>query len=428
MLNSTITAQTTAGDLRPMLRRLFGFSSFRAYQEDIITAILDGRDAFVVMPTGGGKSLCYQLPAHLMNGTCLVISPLISLMKDQVDAAKATGLKADFLNCTASARERAAVLKRLKAGALRLLYVSPERFAMPDFLSVLETVPLSFIAIDEAHCISEWGHDFRPDYLNLCAIVKRFPRAPLAAFTATATLKVQTDIIQKLGLRRPHTVRASFNRSNLYYQVLNKSDVDGQILRYIRAHPGQQGIVYRTRRLDVEETAAILKHHGIRALPYHAGMEDGIRTRHQELFDRGAMDVIVATIAFGMGIDKPNIRYVLHGDLPKNIEGYYQETGRAGRDGDPAHCLLFFGYSDQSKIRYFIARMTDPRARDHALQCLQAMVRYGSSLRCRRRQLLAYFGETYPAQTCGMCDVCRSRQRPSTQRTSQRRSLQPAGW
>ena len=324
MLETMTMARPASGDLRRILHRVFGFSAFRAYQEEIVGAILDGRDAFVVMPTGGGKSLCYQLPAQLMDGTCLVISPLISLMKDQVDAAKAIGLKADFLNCTLSAQERNGVMRRLKEGALRLLYVSPERFAMPDFLADLQTVPLSFIAIDEAHCISEWGHDFRPDYLNLCEVVKHFPNAPRAAFTATATLKVQADIIRKLALRNPHTVRASFNRPNLYYQVIEKTNVEHQILRFIRSRKRQQGIVYRTRRSDVAETANMLKQYAIRALPYHAGMEDERRTRHQEQFDRGEADIIVATIAFGMGIDKPNIRYVLHGDLPKNIEGYYQ--------------------------------------------------------------------------------------------------------
>ncbi len=408
-MQETMTmARPAAGDLRRTLHRVFGFSAFHSYQEQIIGAILERRDAFAVMPTGGGKSLCYQLPAQLMDGTCLVISPLISLMKDQVDAAKAIGLKADFLNCTLSARERNEVMRRLKEGALRLLYVSPERFAMPDFLADLQSGPLSFIAIDEAHCISEWGHDFRPDYLKLCNIVQRFPHTPRAAFTATATLKVQADIIRKLQLRDPHTVRASFNRPNLYYQVIKKTSVEHQILRFIRSRKRQQGIVYRTRRSDVEDTAATLKQYGVRALPYHAGMEDEMRTRHQELFDRGEADVVVATIAFGMGIDKPNIRYVLHGDLPKNIEGYYQETGRAGRDGEPAHCLLFFGHSDTSTIRYFIGRMTDPRVREHASQCLQAMVQYGSSQRCRRRQLLAYFGETYSERRCGMCDACRS--------------------
>ncbi len=398
-------------DVHGPLRALFGFSSFRPYQKDIIQALLEQRDAFVVMPTGGGKSLCYQLPAHLMNGTCLVISPLISLMKDQVDAAKANGLRADLLNSAQSARERDTVIERLMAGALGLLYVSPERFAMTDFIALLKTVSLSFIAIDEVHCISEWGHDFRPDYLNLCEIVKQFPNTPIAAFTATATMMVQQDIVRKLRLRRPHMVRASFNRPNLYYQVLPKTDAENQILRFVQARPGQRGIVYRTKRMDVEDTAEILKANGIRALPYHAGMEDEVRTAHQDAFDRDNVDVIVATIAFGMGIDKPNIRYVLHGDLPKNIEGYYQETGRAGRDGHPAHCLLLFGYGDVPTIRYFINKIDDGPARSHASQCLNDIIRYGASRACRRRQLLAYFGETFTERRCGMCDVCASGRR-----------------
>ena len=388
------------------LRELFGFSAFRPYQEEIIRAIMEQRDAFVVMPTGGGKSLCYQLPAHLMPGVCLVISPLISLMKDQVDAAKASGLRADFLNSSQTGKARAEVAARLAEGQLDLLYASPERFAMPDFKAALDAVPLSFVAIDEAHCISEWGHDFRPDYLNLAEIVERFPRTPIAAFTATATLKVQQDIINKLGLRRPFRVRASFNRPNLYYRVLHKTDAEGQILKFIRSHAGEQGIVYRTTRKDVESTASLLASHGIKALPYHAGMDDGARTLHQEAFNRDEVEVIVATIAFGMGIDKSNVRFVVHGDLPKNIEGYYQETGRAGRDGEPAQCLLLFGRGDIGRIRYFIDQVTDEEARSHALHCMNDMVRYGSTHGCRRRHLLAYFGETYGEPDCGMCDVC----------------------
>lgn len=392
--------------LHGSLQEVFGFSAFRPYQQDIVQAIMARRDAFVVMPTGGGKSLCYQLPAHLISGVCLVVSPLISLMKDQVDAAKRAGLRADYMNSSQTLEQRDLVLKRLNRGEVNLLYVSPERFAMPEFRAQLDPLNLSFVAIDEAHCISEWGHDFRPDYLHLADIVTRFPSVPIAAFTATATLKVQGDTMSKLGLRNPLQVRASFNRPNLYYRVMAKTDAEQQIAHFVRAHPGQRGIVYRTTRKDVEITAQLLAQQGIRALPYHAGMENPLRAKHQDAFLRDEVDVMVATIAFGMGIDKPNVRYVIHGDLPKNMEGYYQETGRAGRDGAPSICLLLFGYNDISRIRYFIDRIADQEARRHALSCMNEMVRYATTNLCRRKQLLAYFSEPYSARNCGMCDQC----------------------
>jgi len=358
------------------------------------------------MPTGAGKSLCYQLPAMLLPGVCLVISPLISLMKDQVDAARAIGLKAAFLNSSQGTTEQRAVVDALRGNKLDLLYVSPERFAMDSFTRMLQSVCLAFVAIDEAHCISEWGHDFRPDYLGLSQIVQLFPTCPIAAFTATATPRVEHDIISKLGLRSPYQLRASFNRPNLFYQVLPKTDPERQLLAFVKARPGQQGIIYRMTRKSVEQTAAVLCANGIRALPYHAGLEDAVRAAHQEAFNRDETDVVVATIAFGMGIDKSNVRYVVHGDLPKNIESYYQETGRAGRDGDPAHCLLLFGYADAPRIQYFIDQITDETARKHARSCLDDMVRFGSVHVCRRRQLLGYFNEKYPEANCGTCDVC----------------------
>ena len=396
-------------------QEVFGFHSFLPDQEEIIEAILARQDAFVVMPTGGGKSLCYQLPAHIMDGTCVVISPLISLMKDQVDAAVATGLRASFLNSSLSAPMKRQVEAELTAGELDLIYVSPERFAMPEFIAMLKRVKLSFVAIDEAHCISEWGHDFRPDYLNLSSIVQEFPDVAVAAFTATATHRVQEDIVSKLALRSPHIVRASFNRPNLFYKVIPKNKPGDQILRFVRSHAGEPGIVYRTTRKSVEQTAGILTRHGIKALPYHAGLDDATRVKNQDAFNRDEVDVIVATIAFGMGIDKSNVRYVLHGDLPKNIESYYQETGRSGRDGEPAHCLLLFGYGDIPKIRFFIdqpspdrpengrdyglARPTEEEAekqRKHAVKCLNDMVHYATVHACRRKQLLNYFGEAWP--------------------------------
>lgn len=392
--------------IKNALHDIFGFSEFRPNQKEIVTAILSGRDAFVVMPTGGGKSLCYQLPAHLMDGTCLVVSPLISLMKDQVDAAVENGLRAAFLNSSQDAGERRAVLNQLRRGALDLLYISPERFALEGFSDLLASCHISFVAIDEAHCISEWGHDFRPDYLALGSLTKTFPDTPITAFTATATMKVQEDIVQRLNLRTPLRVRASFNRPNLYYAVQQKNDANRQALRFITDHRNQAGIIYRTTRKSVEATAGFLIKNGIRALPYHAGLDDDVRAKNQEAFNRDEVAVVVATIAFGMGIDKSNVRFVIHADLPKNIEGYYQETGRSGRDGDPACCLLFFGYGDIPKIRHFINQIEDEPERRRAERSLQDVVNYASAHACRRRQLLGYFGEQFGHAPCGNCDVC----------------------
>jgi ATP-dependent DNA helicase RecQ len=389
-----------------VLKEVFGFDTFRPNQEEIVRAIMERRDAFVVMPTGGGKSLCYQLPAHVMPGTCMVISPLISLMKDQVDAAAATGLRAAYLNSALKAAERVAVQRRLMAGELDLIYVSPERFAMPEFVATLEQVELAFVAIDEAHCISEWGHDFRPDYLKLAMLTQQFSNIPVAAFTATATHRVQEDILARLGLRRPHVVRASFNRPNLFYKVVPKQKGLRQILRFVKDHDRESGIIYRTTRKSVEETAAMLVQSDVKALPYHAGLPPETRAANQDAFNRDEVDVVVATIAFGMGIDKSNVRYVLHGDLPKNIESYYQETGRSGRDGDPAHCMLLFGYADIPKIRFFVDQIPDADEKRHAINCLNDMIGYATVHACRRKALLGYFGEKYPESNCGGCDVC----------------------
>ncbi len=387
---------TATSDPFRILSEVFGFDRFRPNQEEIVQAILAGEDAFVVMPTGGGKSLCYQLPAHLVDGTCMVISPLISLMKDQVDAAVANGLKASLLNSSLTAAMKRAVEQQLLDGELDLIYVSPERFAMPAFMSALKRVNLSFVAIDEAHCVSEWGHDFRPDYLNLASLTREFPGVPVSAFTATATHRVQDDIVRKLGLRSPHVVRASFNRPNLFYKVVPKHNPSDQILRYVRSRRGDAGIIYRTTRKNVAQTADMLVRNDIKAVPYHAGLDDATRVRNQDAFNKDDVDVVVATIAFGMGIDKSNVRYVLHADLPKNIEGYYQETGRAGRDGEPAHCLLLFGYGDIPKIRFFTNQVEDETERAHQVKCLNDMVHYATVHACRRKQLLGYFGETWP--------------------------------
>ena len=388
------------------LNRVFGFQDFRPHQEDIVRAIQGGRDVFAVMPTGGGKSLCYQLPSRMLPGTTLVISPLIALMKDQVDAACKIGLRAAYLNSTQTEAERAGTIDRLQGGTLDLLYVAPERLAQESFLNRIRGVKFNLTAVDEAHCISEWGHDFRPDYLHLAKLIDWFPEAPITAFTATATLRVQTDIIERLRLRDPLRVRASFDRSNLYIEVRPKEDIERQILAFVQQYPREAGIVYRTTRESVERTAKHLVAQGLKALPYHAGLDDSLRKANQEAFNRDEVEVMVATIAFGMGIDKSNIRYIVHGDLPKNLESYYQEMGRAGRDGEPAHCVLFYRRGDLPKIQYFIDQLTDENEQRRQRQALARMTAYAQSPVCRRRQILGYFGEKYEPENCRTCDNC----------------------
>ncbi len=388
------------------LMDVFGFSSFRPHQEEIVNAIMARQDVFAVMPTGGGKSLCYQLPACLNDGVTIVVSPLISLMKDQVDAAVGNGIGAASLNSTLGEREKKDVYSGVRRGDIKLLYISPERFNSPGFLDYLKTLDIATFTVDEAHCISEWGHDFRPDYLSLAAMTKHFPGVPVAAFTATATPRVAEDILSRLGLRDPHLTRASFNRPNLTYTVKQKEDVSKQMAEFIREHPGDAGIIYRTTRKSVESTTAMLRKIGIDAVSYHAGLGDDERHRAQETFRNDKCQVVVATIAFGMGIDKPNVRFVIHGDLPKNLEGYYQETGRAGRDGEPAHCLLLHGAGDIAQLSRFNAAILDPMARQVAQEQLDRMARYARSDICRRRHILEYFGETFPEDNCGGCDIC----------------------
>ncbi len=388
------------------LNNVFGFNTFLPDQEDIIRNILESRDVFAVLPTGGGKSLCYQLPAKMLEGTAVVISPLISLMKDQVDAVRENGICAAYFNSSLNPDEKSAVYRSLRSGALDLLYIAPERFVMPHFLEEIKGLAISLFAVDEAHCISEWGHDFRPDYLSLEGITALFPHTPVAAFTATATPRVQDDIIVKLGLRSPFVVRASFNRQNLFYRVERKEKVEFQILDFIRGHEGDAGIVYRTTRDSVVKLACFLEEHGVRAIPYHAGMSSESRKKNQEAFNKDEAAVMVATIAFGMGIDKSNVRYVIHADLPKNVESYYQETGRAGRDGERADCVLYFGRGDIPKLKYFIDKLADHGERATATEKLYGMVRYASHNVCRRRFLLEYFGECYTAENCGACDIC----------------------
>lgn len=392
-------------DISDTLQTTFGYSSFKPNQQQIITSILNGQDVFAAMPTGGGKSLCYQLPAMLLPGLTVVISPLIALMKDQVDAATENGIAAGYINSSLSFEDADIVFSMLKNEKLQLLYIAPERFAVEGFISRLQNISLSHISVDEAHCVSEWGHDFRPDYLALSGLREYFPNVVISAFTATATKKVQEDIINHLKLNKPLRIRASFNRKELYYRIIRKSNANHQILEFVRDHPGESGIVYRTTRKDVESTSAYLKQHGIASLPYHAGLPDTDRRQNQNLFKKDEVDIVVATIAFGMGIDKSNVRYVIHGDLPKSIESYYQETGRAGRDGELSHCLLLYSRGDTGKIQYHIRNIENKEEQIRAGKNLSKMISYAETSVCRRKQLLSYFDETFPGD-CGMCDSC----------------------
>ena len=395
-----------AGSIHDVLRETFGFPSFRPHQQEIVEHILVGQDVVAVMPTGGGKSLCYQLPAVVLPGTAVVVSPLISLMKDQVDGARAAGIRAAGLNSSLGPGEAAEIYRALHRGELDLLYLAPERLAVPGFLDTLAGLRISLFAIDEAHCISQWGHDFRPDYRALCELRAAFPAVPIAAFTASATGKVQEDVIGCLDLRNPLVVRASFDRPNLFYEVRRRTDTDRQVLEFLGERKGSAGIVYCATRREVDRLAAALRRRGVGALPYHAGLETGERQANQEAFDLDQAEVIVATIAFGMGIDKQNVRFVVHANLPKDMESYYQETGRAGRDGEPAHCLLLYSPADIPLLRRFHQDLEDEELRRAAAARLQEMVRFAGGLACRRRQVLRYFGEEYGADNCGSCDVC----------------------
>jgi len=392
--------------LLSLLKQFFGFSSFRPLQEEIIRDALSGRDVFALLPTGGGKSLCFQLPSLVRPGLTVVVSPLISLMKDQVDALTASGVPATFLNSSLKSDESRARLRGLHNSEYRLLYVAPERMMLSGFLANLQHWQVHLIAIDEAHCISEWGHDFRPEYRQLAELRKRFPETPIMALTATATERVRQDIVKQLHLREPSRYVASFNRPNLMYRVLAKSQSSQQVLDFVTARPNESGIVYCQSRKSAESVAKRLSDDGVQARPYHAGLEAKERTTNQELFRRDEVRVICATIAFGMGINKPNVRFVVHYDLPKNIEGYYQETGRAGRDGLPSECLLLFSAGDAVKYSRFIDEGSDEKQRKIARAQLQQMVHFAESRECRRVTLLRYFGEDFRGSNCGGCDNC----------------------
>ena len=397
-------------NLNEQLKHYFGFDSFKGEQEAIIRNLLEGNDTFVLMPTGGGKSLCYQLPSLIMDGTAIVISPLIALMKNQVDVINGLSEEpgvAHYLNSSLNKAAIQQVYKDVREGRTKLLYVAPESLNKEDNLEFFRSFKISFYAIDEAHCISEWGHDFRPEYRNIRPTIQKIGNAPVIALTATATDKVRMDIKKSLGITDAKEFRSSFNRPNLYYEVRQKTkDIDKQIIKFIKQHPGKSGIVYCISRKKVEELAAVLQANEIKAAPYHAGLDSAKRSQTQDDFLMERIDVIVATIAFGMGIDKPDVRFVIHYDIPKSLEGYYQETGRAGRDGGEGMCIAFYSYKDLQKLEKFMEGKPVAE-QDIGKQLLQETAAYAESSVCRRKILLHYFGEEYPKDHCGNCDNCR---------------------
>lgn len=391
--------------LKSTLKEVFGYNTFRGNQEAVINNLLDRKNTFVIMPTGAGKSLCYQLPAIVQDGTSIVISPLIALMKNQVDQMNAVGIQARFLNSTLSKTEINKVKKDTLAGVIKLLYVAPESLTKDENVEFLKKAKISFVAIDEAHCISEWGHDFRPEYRRIKSIVALLGDIPLIALTATATPKVQLDIQKNLNMEDASVFQSSFNRTNLYYEVRPKQQAKKQLIRFVKEHKGKSGIVYCLSRKKVEEIAELLRVNDVKSAPYHAGMDPNARMANQDAFLNEDVDVIVATIAFGMGIDKPDVRFVVHYDTPKSIEGYYQETGRAGRDGLEGKCVMFYSYNDILKLEKF-NKDKPVTERENARFLLDEMSSYAESSVCRRTQLLHYFGEEYDRDNCEMCDNC----------------------
>ena len=403
--------EISSAELQIKLKEFFGFDHFKGEQEEIIRHLISGNDTFVLMPTGGGKSLCYQLPALLMEGTAIVISPLIALMKNQVDAIRGFVANknkegvAHFLNSSLNKTQIQEVKEDLLSGATKLLYVAPESLTKEENIQLLRQVKISFYAIDEAHCISEWGHDFRPEYRKIRSIVEEIGVAPIIALTATATPKVQSDIQKNLSMSNARVFKDSFNRKNLYYEVRDKTNVKREIIKFIKNNAGKSGIIYCLSRKKVEDIAEFLNVNGIKARPYHAGMDAATRAKNQDAFLMEEVDVIVATIAFGMGIDKPDVRFVIHYDIPKSLEGYYQETGRAGRDGKEGQCIAFYSYKDIQKLEKFM--QGKPLAEQEICkQLLLETVSYAESNRCRRKIILNYFGEGYTEENCGCCDNC----------------------
>ncbi|BDU23524.1 MULTISPECIES: DNA helicase RecQ [unclassified Flavobacterium] len=389
-------------EIHKELKKYFGFSQFKGLQEQVITSILGKNNTFVIMPTGGGKSLCYQLPALIQEGTAIVVSPLIALMKNQVDAIRSLSSEngiAHVLNSSLTKTEIAQVKKDITSGLTKLLYVAPESLTKEEYVSFLQSVPISFVAIDEAHCISEWGHDFRPEYRNLRHIIKQLGKVPIIGLTATATPKVQEDILKNLDMSDANTFKASFNRPNLYYEVRTKTkNIESDIIRFIKQHKGKSGIIYCLSRKKVESIAEVLQVNGISAVPYHAGLDAKTRAKHQDMFLMEDVDVVVATIAFGMGIDKPDVRFVIHHDIPKSLESYYQETGRAGRDGGEGHCLAYYSYKDVEKLEKFMSGK--PVAEQEiGFALLQEVVAYAETSMSRRKFLLHYFGEEFDSET-----------------------------
>lgn len=395
---------------RAILHKTFGYKSFRPLQEEVIESILKKNDTLVIMPTGGGKSICYQIPALIFNGITIVVSPLISLMKDQVEALVELGVDALFLNSSLTPDEYSFNVEQIKSGKVKLLYLAPETLFLERTLKLLHSIKIDCITVDEAHCISEWGHDFRPEYRKIVDVRKQFPEAVCVAVTATATPRVQKDISSSLKFNNGKSFVASFNRENLYLEVAPKTNGSEQVLQFLRRYPNQSGIIYCFSRKQVDSLAATLSYAGFSVKPYHAGLTDDERKVNQELFIKDDIQIIVATVAFGMGINKSNVRFVIHHDLPKNIESYYQEIGRAGRDGLRAHCLLLFSYADTQKIRYFINQKESEEKRKSE-KLLYSLIDYAETGVCRRYPLLSYFGEKYSQKRCDMCDNCNSTQK-----------------
>jgi ATP-dependent DNA helicase RecQ len=391
--------------LKERLKEIFGYSQFRGNQEIIIRNLMNGKNTFVIMPTGAGKSLCYQLPAMMRDGLAVVISPLIALMKNQVDQMNAYGVNARFLNSTLSKGEITRLKKDAMNGNVKLLYVAPESLNKEETIEFLKKVNVSFVAIDEAHCISEWGHDFRPEYRRIKTMIQNLGNMPVIALTATATPKVQIDIQKNLQMEEADVFISSFNRKNLYYEVRPKKETKKQLIKFLKDHKGKSGVIYCLSRKKVEEIAQLLNVNGFKAAPYHAGLDPDVRMKNQDDFLNEEVDIIVATIAFGMGIDKPDVRFVVHYDVPKSLEGYYQETGRAGRDGLEGLCLMFYSHNDLNKLEKF-NKDKPVQERENARILLQEMEYYAESPVCRRKQLLHYFGEEYMQENCGMCDNC----------------------